>query len=158
FVSSRQEGDAPPERMIAASRVVERLPIPTVIDLDGVALAETRPMVRLDLPTATYAERRATWIKILGADAEAQACRLAATFETTTSEIVSIGAALPTAGREQHRRDAWRDAWEACQRLSRPVLDTLAKRVTSRATLEDVVLPAQTKSQLMDLIDQVRLN
>jgi predicted nucleic acid-binding protein len=154
FVSSRQDGNATPEQMMAACRVVERLPIPTVIDLDGVGLAGARATIHLDLPATTYAGRRASWIEALGADAEEHAWRLASTFETTSSEIAAIGAALGTAGREQK----FRAAWEACRRLSRPVLDTLARRVTSRATLDDVVLPARTKSQLVELTDQVRLN
>jgi hypothetical protein len=154
FVSSRQDGNATPEQMMAACRVVERLPIPTVIDLDGASLNVTRPAISLDLPATTYAERRARWIRALGADTEEHAGRLAATFETTSSEIASIGAALGTTGRRQKLRDAW----EACRQLSRPVLDTLARRVTSRATLDDVILPAPRKSQLVELIDQVRLN
>jgi AAA+ superfamily predicted ATPase len=154
FVSSRQEGNATPEQMTAACRVVERLPIPTVIDLAGARLTGARPMIHLDLPATTYAERRAGWIKVLGANAEEHACRIASTFQTTSSEIAFIGAELETTGREQK----FHDAWEACQRLSRPVLDTLAKRVTSRATLDDVILPARNKSQLVELIDRVRLN
>lgn len=154
FVSSRQDGNTASEQMMAACRIVERLPIPTVIDFDGAELTGARPIVRLDLPATTYAERRASWTKALGTSAEEHACRLASTFETTSSEIATIGAVLGAATREQK----FHDAWEACQRLSRPVLDPLAKRITSRATLEDVILPARKKSQLVELIDQVRLN
>jgi hypothetical protein len=154
FVSSRQAGAGTPERMKAVCHVVERLPIPTVIDLDETGLMGARPMIRLDLPATTYVERRANWIKALGASAEEHACRLASTFESTASEIALIGAALGAAERERR----FRDAWEGCQRLSRPVLDTLAKRITSRTTLDDVVLPARKKNQLIELIDRVRLN
>jgi hypothetical protein len=154
FVSSRLEGNATPQQTTALCRVIDRLAIPTVLDLDGVGLTGVRPTFHIGLPPPTHAERRTSWLQVAGIDGEEHACRLASTFETTLSEIGSIGATLGTAAPEQR----FREAWEACRRLSRPVLDTLARRVSSRVTLDDVVLPARQKSQLMELVDQVRLS
>ena len=154
FVSSHLEGNASPERAMALCHVVDRLPMPTIFDLDGVTLTGVRPTFHIDLPPPTHAERRTSWLQVAGLDAKEHACRLASTFETTLSEIGSIGATLGTAAPEQR----FREAWEACRRLSRPVLETLAQRVSSRTTLDDVVLPARQKSQLTELVDQIRLS
>ena len=129
--------------------------------LDGPVLLATRQLwptsaeapIAVDVAKPTVAEQTTAWTAGLGAAGDLPE-RMSAQFnladtairELARRETTSNGAAgAPLADR----------IWDAARAISRPRLDTLARRITPRATWDDIVLPPAEISQLHAIADQI---
>ncbi|WP_428269824.1 ATP-binding protein [Haliangium sp.] len=174
FVEATQARDA--------LRFSERLDAPVILSCDAPIQtrhrASERPLVRIDVHPPTAEEQTALWQSALGPrsaeyrDAVADAV---AHFRLDADEIHNVAAALAGvhAGVEadadaddtsEQNPGATSDAvveradalWQGCRTQSRPRLDGLAERISSRARWSDLVLPRDTLVTLRAIVAQVR--
>ena len=152
LVTALRRDAVTPGQMATAIRLIERLEVPTVVDIELDRSLVSRAILRWEPPETDFADRRAAWVEALGDGASEAAEQLASTFRMAPDEITAIGAAC----RSEDLAETTSRASEACRQLSRPKLDPLARRVVSRARLTDVVLPALQASQLAQFVQDVR--
>jgi len=127
-----------------------RINAPTAVDVEAGSAAERLPGLRLAAPTASNAERKAEWQRVLGPlatklddtiDAVAEAFALDEREIRETAEAIEEEAAFAGAGTEALNAAAWR----LCRVAARRSLDELASRVENIAAWDELVLPeAQT--------------
>ena len=148
-------GDGPAAESAAAS--LERL-VTRVRSLVFVATREPRTLrlaspvlVEVDRPTS--AEQRTVWRTLL-ADVDAQAAdRLSAQFDLGVAMIERVVTEARTLSAGETPSEDM--LWAACLAVTRPLLDQLARRIDTRATWDDLVLPAEQVSTLRQLVAQV---
>jgi ATPase family associated with various cellular activities (AAA) len=105
----------------------------------------------VDVVKPTMDEQRAAWQRVFGkADGPAA---LASQFNLNVTDIAAISA---VAGPNGESASALRTRlWDACRARVQPMLDALAQRIEPKATLEDIVLPAEQADQLGRIAAQV---
>jgi ATPase family associated with various cellular activities (AAA) len=124
--------------------------------------ASTR-LVRWPLPRLDVAGRRARWAAALAgaADGDALAQRLAQTFDLTAAQIEDAAAtAADLALLDDDATVTTDHLLEACRRQTGRRLLTFTQRVAVPSGLDldaEIVLPAEQKQQLHDLVDRIRL-
>ncbi|MBB5503114.1 ATP-binding protein [Paraburkholderia sp. MM5384-R2] len=122
---------------------------PVAIDASPGSAAEQLPGMRLDVPGLSAEERKMAWIGQLG-DVSRQLNgmleRIVDYFPFDESAIQSAAAiALETPLKDGD--DIGAIAWRVCRQQGRRSLDNLARRIETRATWSDMVLPdAQTET------------
>jgi hypothetical protein len=140
---------------------------PTMLDhaalWDPEDRAQSTPLIRWPLPRTDVAERQAQWTAVLAdaADRDAVAQRLAQTFDLTAAQIEDAAAmAQDLALLEDGAAGTVDHLLEACRRQTGRRLLTFTQRVAVPAGLDldaEIVLPAEQKQQLHDLVDRIRL-
>jgi len=106
-----------------------------------------------EVSSPTREEQRLAWIDALGSHHEATAGALAAQFNLTLSDIQSIAYQSPANVSSERLRDR---LWDLCLAKVRPVLDKLARRIETRVSWEDIVLPEEQEMLLHQITAQVR--
>jgi ATPase family protein associated with various cellular activities (AAA)/winged helix domain-containing protein len=142
-------------------RFVDHLAMPAAVAVADGARAGTRPCLTVDAAKPTQAEQRGLWRAALGDDDGFRSLngtldRVVAQFDLDAEAIeAAAGRALgnPEAGPAV---DAGRRVWDACRRSARGGLDTLAQRLESTATFDDLVLPDAQRELLGDILAHVR--
>lgn len=115
-----------------------------------------RSHIAVDVAKPTPAEQRGVWAEALGRRAGSHPAALAAQFNVdgaTIRRIAETALSDASAPREKALANA---LWDACQRAVRPGLDALAQRIDSKATWDDIVLPAEQLALLRQICAQVR--
>ena len=140
---------------------------PTMLDhaalWDPEDRARSTPLIRWPLPRMDVAGRQAQWAAVLpdAADGDIVAQRLAQTFDLTAAQIQDAAAmARDLAQPEDGAAVTMDHLLEACRRQSGHQLLTFTQRVAVPAGLDldaEIVLPAEQKQQLHDLVDRIRL-
>lgn len=131
---------------------------------DGMFFIDTRELlpklgrshIAVDVAKPTPAEQRAVWTEVLGRRAAGNPAALAAQFNldvATIRRIAETALSDASAPREKPLANA---LWDACQSAVRPGLDALAQRIDSKATWDDIVLPAEQLGLLRQICAQVR--
>jgi hypothetical protein len=122
---------------------------PIALDAPAGSAVEQLPGLRLDVPRLSAEERKAEWVTRLG-DA---ALRLNGTLDRIVDyfhfDAATIEAAASTALQTPPQDDAdiGSVAWRTCRLHGRRSLDNLARRIETRASWADLVLPeAQTET------------
>jgi AAA+ superfamily predicted ATPase len=111
-----------------------------------------QPMLSFEVAKPTPIEQWQTWQQILG-NQETTAV-LASQFNLNLSEILQI--ASPAQAESAPSRSATDRLWQGCLVRTRPRLDTLAQRLDTRATWDDLVLPAAETALLQQIASQIR--
>ncbi|MGH7495328.1 MAG: ATP-binding protein, partial [bacterium] len=129
----------------------------------GVMFLDTREVwpglnqiaLMLDIAKPTPAEQQSAWAAALGNVADNSPALLAGQFNLSLAAIQRIARTALTAtannGEAMHDR-----LWRACLASTRPRLEALAQRLDSKATWDDLVLPAEATALLHQIADQVR--
>jgi hypothetical protein len=140
---------------------------PTMLDhaalWDPEDRAESTPLIRWALPRLDVAQRQARWAALLAgaADRDAVAQRLAQTFDLTPAQIEDAAAMARDLATLQDGAAVTVDhLLEACRRQTGRRLLTFTQRVAVPTGLNldaEIVLPAEQKQQLHDLVDRIRL-
>jgi hypothetical protein len=112
-----------------------------------------RESCSFEVSSPTRDEQRLAWIDALGSHHEATAGALAAQFNLTLSDMQSIAYQSPANGSSEKQRDR---LWDLCLAKVRPVLDKLARRIETRVSWEDIVLPEEQEILLHQITAQVR--
>jgi hypothetical protein len=144
-------------------RFVDRLTTPAAVAVADGARAGTRPCLTVDAAKPTQAEQRDLWQAALGGHDGLRSLngtlhRVVAQFDLDAEAITAAaGRALGDlrAG-PGPAGDAGRRIWDACRRGARGGLDTLAQRLESTATFDDLVLPEAQRALLGDILAHVR--
>lgn len=110
------------------------------------------PTTTYDVAKPTAAEQRVLWEARLAGVDDAIVTRLVSQFNLDAATITAIVRqeiqSSDTAGLE-------RRLWNACRAALRPGLDTLAERIETKATWDDVVLPSAQLELLQQIASQV---
>jgi hypothetical protein len=94
-----------------------------------------RATLAVDLPRLRRSEQRDLWRRCLGRT-RLDVDTVIRAFDLSAVEIASVAATAASADTDL---GGW--LWDACRRQTRPTLEGLARRVRSRASLADLVLP-----------------
>ncbi len=139
---------APLNRML--SRIAGIVFVDTRDALPG--LAENT--LRVDVAKPTTAEQKQVWAAALGEAAGVTPAALASQFNLNVAAIHQIAsrAASEKSAAESNLHDR---LWSASLASTRPRLDTLAQRVDTKATWEDIVLPPAETGLLRQIAAQV---
>lgn len=130
--------------------------------LEGVC--ESR-CLRFEFTVPHYEERRAIWLRTLpeSLPGRAQAAdKLAAAFQLTAEQIAEAAEAAELLAKRRsiaEPRVTLDDLYEACRRLTGRRLAGFARRLepTPNLTVDSVILPRASKTQLRELRDRVKL-
>ena len=143
--SAPPEGQAPP-----ISRFVARFNGVLLVDTQDVRPGLGGETVALDVEKPTSAEQRQVWTEALEEHAGDAPARLAGQFSLNLATLRQIAREALAAPFESESELAdW--LWDACLKSTRPRLESLAQRIESRATWDDLVLP----SSELDLLHQI---
>ena len=148
-------------------RAASRHRWPTMLDhaalWDPEDRADSTPLVRWPLPRLDVAGRQERWATALAgaADVDALAQRLAQTFDLTAAQIQDAAAMAADLALLDDGPTVTADhLLEACRRQTGRRLLTFTQRVAVPSGLDldaEIVLPAEQKQQLHDLVDRIRL-
>jgi hypothetical protein len=147
-ISRQSEGQPPPvNRFLTRTGGIiflsTRDPVPGLSD----------QVLPFDVEKPTTAEQRIAWAAALsGAEAAADPAALASQFNLNLTTIKQIAGTVLA---REDKAEVSRRLWDACLSSTRPHLDNLAQRLTPKATLEDIVLPAPEKTLLEQISQQV---
>jgi hypothetical protein len=140
---------------------------PTMLDhaalWDPEDRAASTPLIRWPLPRLDVAGRHERWAAALAgvADGAALAGRLAQTFDLTAAQIQDASALAADLALADDGAAVTADhLLEACRRQTGRRLLTFTQRVAVPSGLDldaEIVLPAEQKQQLHDLVDRIRL-
>jgi ATPase family associated with various cellular activities (AAA) len=140
---------------------------PTMLDhaalWDPEDRAASTPLIRWPLPRLDVGERQAQWKAQLTdmADGDALAQRLAQTFDLTAAQMQDAAAMAADLALLGDGTTVTADhLLEACRRQTGRRLLTFTQRVAVPSGLDldaEIVLPAEPKQQLHDLVDRIRL-
>jgi ATPase family associated with various cellular activities (AAA) len=160
--------DEPASRGIL-ERFVDRLTTPAAVAVADGARAGTRPCLTVDAAKPTPAEQRDLWRTALGGNDGFRSLngtldRVVAQFDLDAEAIEAaagralgdLGASPADASPPGPAGDAGLRVWDACRRSARGGLDTLALRLESTATFDDLVLPDAQRELLGDILAHVR--
>ncbi len=114
-----------------------------------------RPSVALDVAKPTPVEQRELWAAELSGDAGDNPALLAGQFNLNMPTILAIVGRVRAEG-IYTRRALRHRLWADCRDAVRPRFDTFAQRLEPKATLRDLVLPADAKRLLRLIVSQVR--
>ena len=126
-------------------------------------LQKTR-FLRIELPTLSYAEREQIWYQRLCHDEidETAILALSSTFRLTGGQIRdAVAMARSLTGWRNGRQTqqivpAVQDLYAACRAQSSGLMDSLAQKITTHYTWNDIVLPSDQMAQLREICSQVR--
>ncbi len=148
--------DGAPSGQAALGRFLSRSDGMFFIDARELLPKLGRSHIAVDVAKPTPAEQRGVWAEVLGRRAAGNPAALAAQFNLDTATIRSVAESAlsdAVAIREKALESA---LWDACQSAVRPGLDALAQRIDSKATWDDIVLPAEQLALLRQICAQVR--
>ena len=130
--------------------------------INGVTFVDTRDVwpslahcsIAVDVAKPTPAEQQAAWTAALGTASSSVSSRITSQFSVNLSNIGEIAARI--AAQPGDGKTSLGDrVWDACLASTRPRLDAMAQRLDSRATWDDIVLPAPEMRLLRQIGEQV---
>jgi hypothetical protein len=112
-----------------------------------------RESISMDVAKPTSDEQRSAWSAILPKSSNGLATALAGQFSLNLSEILDIAHAA--SGMPEEENSVADHVWDACRARVRPRLDSLAQRLDTKATWNDIVLPGEDLEMLHQIAAQV---
>jgi ATP-dependent 26S proteasome regulatory subunit len=138
------------ERVTAVRHFLARCAAPLVLSAREPWTGVGRPIVSFEVEKPTRLEQAQIWRGVLDAGEGQLADLLSSHFSLDAQSIKQIGASLEeTAGARAH------EIWTRCRQRVRPRLDSLAQRIRSAATWDDLVLPDEQMQLLRQIAAQV---
>ncbi len=120
----------------------------------AICASQQRFAIALDIAKPTLSEQQEAWNSALGAEANSSPQLLAGQFNLNLATIQQIAQDSLTETLDSDTETE--KLWDACLASTRPQLDILAQRLDTKATWDDIVLPAEETSLLHQIADQVR--
>ncbi len=139
--------------LIQLKRLLDLNNTPVFLDVrDSTSLLlKNRFTINIDKPTPK--EQQQLWSQALGNRADGLSQHLAEQFSFSQYEIERLVNSSLSA-KESEKQDA-DDLWQSCRLAARASMDQLAQRIDAKATWEQLILPAEHKSMLKQIADQV---
>jgi ATPase family associated with various cellular activities (AAA) len=113
-----------------------------------------RGSVMVDVAKPTPSEQNTAWREALGESAEGHPARLAGQFNFNCSTIHAIAATALTSPDNQSKLGD--RLWAGCLGHTRPTLNQLAQALETKATWQNLELPASEKKLLLQICEQVK--
>ena len=131
--------------------IVERFEAPLLVVAPARTMLSHVGVATFDLARPTREEQTAYWSMRLGGERRAPelAPRLAAQFDLDFATIDTVAASV-TAGAGAD------EVWDAVRAQARPRLDALAERIDTAAAWRDLVLPAEQRRLIRQVVEHVR--
>jgi hypothetical protein len=145
---------AEPAHVPAVDRLLGRLGGPVLLATRQLWPTSAEAPIAVDVAKPTVAEQTAAWAAGLGAAASDLPERMSSQFNLADTAIREL-ARRETSANDSAGTPLAERIWDAARSISRPRLDTLARRITLRATWDDIVLPAAETSLLHAVADQI---
>lgn len=116
------------------------------------------PFLRIELPAPSYSERERLWQQRLDGDSPGDAAlqALASTFRLSGGQIRDAVAMARSRARWHEGAIRLEDFQAACRAQSSGKLDSLAHRINTTYTWDDIVLPPDQAGMLREIVAQVR--
>jgi hypothetical protein len=151
----------------AATALLDRLQVPSLLCAPEPLRLRTRPLARIEVAAPTPDEQQSLWRAALGPAASAALnghVELVSTqFRLSPTHIRSAAEEFfqraPAPASEASTPDSaslGATLWDACRAQARPRLEGLARRIDARATWEDLVLPTAQLDTLRAVAAHVR--
>ncbi len=112
--------------------------------------------ISIEIYKPTPSEQQAAWEEVLGDAAGDSSALLAGQFDLNLAAIYRIALEALSDSREEGQNLKDR-LWDACLVSTRPRLDVLAKRIDTKATWDDIVLPKEGIDLLRQIAEQAKL-
>ncbi|HEY1425685.1 MAG TPA: ATP-binding protein [Caulobacteraceae bacterium] len=145
---------AEPAHVPAVDRLLGRLSGPVLLATRQLWPTSAEAPIAVDVAKPTVAEQTAAWTAGLGAAASDLPERMSSQFNLADTAIREL-ARRETSANDSTGTPLAQRIWDAARSISRPRLDTLARRITPRVTWDDIVLPAAEISLLHAVADQI---
>jgi ATPase family associated with various cellular activities (AAA) len=155
YLDERDE-DQPPERMAVLHRFLGRMRGLCFLDAREVGPEPGTASIIADVRRPTAMEQREVWGSLLGGLTGAEPGHLAGQFDLSLPTIHSIASRVRQRAARGGAADPQEELWQAALMAARPRLERLAQRIDTRATWEDLVLPAAEAAVLRQIAAQVR--
>ena len=141
------------------------------LDATDRSLSLDRATLTLEVTKPTPIEQRDAWINVLGDAASENPSLLASQFNLNLPDIETIAQTIlqqerkpgvKTGVKTGAKKSALNPAilqerlWQDCLLRTQPRLDTLAQRLDTKATWDDLVLPEEQMNLLQQIADQVQ--
>jgi len=153
---------ADPAQIVSVDRLIARIEGPVLLAARQLWPNTDDASVAVDVDKPTPAEQADLWREALGPDAADLPDALAAQFNLAAGAIVNLArrerlqaSDAEADGSESDRAGLRERLWDGARGVSRPRLDTLARRLAPRATWDDIVLPPAETALLQGVADQV---
>ena len=150
YIDSREASEADQNRL---NRFLEQIGGIVFLDEEDLKTDISRNNISFDINKPTPKEQETLWTVALKENAEEHPKRLAEQFNFNQPEIVRI--ADTVLNRPSEEKDLGENLWQACMLAARPTLEKLTQRIDVKATWDELVLPAEEKTLLRQVIDQV---
>jgi len=134
----------------AAIALLERLRGVVFVSRHETLRVRRMPVTRFEVVKPTSHEQQQLWRATLGSRLNGSAALLVSQFDLDATTIRSVAAQVGG------NTDPAESIWDACRTEARTGLDDLAQRVEPAALWDDLVLPAQQKQALRDIVAHVR--
>jgi hypothetical protein len=144
------------------TRLLEAVDVPIMLSVARLHPLTGLSTVAFDVARPSRAEQQEEWRRLVGSGAELGRLpeELAYQFDFTLEKIGLVWESAVTRVAETEDAIAPRTivetVWTSARAFARSNLDELATRVETRATWDDLVLPAQTMDTLHTIVAQVR--
>jgi AAA+ superfamily predicted ATPase len=147
-------------RLGAIAQLIETIDLPLLLMTRDRRAQRYRSILSFEVERPLVEEQRHLWQMALGDLAtEQQIGRLTAQFNFSPATIQLAALQLQTQQQDTTDKDGFdrgRSLWQICRLQARPRLDELAQRIHSRATWEDLILPARERQVLQAVITHVQ--
>lgn len=150
--AAEHQGERAPH-VATVSRLLSRANAPVIVEAREPWPGLPERSLSVDVAKPTTAEQKAAWETALGPDAGESPALLAGQFSLNLGAIREVAADARVAG-ESAAPDHDR-LWDGVLARTRPPLETLAERIVSKATWDDIVLPDTETALLHQIADQV---
>jgi len=140
------------DRAAAVRQFLGRCGAPVILSTREPWPRPGRSLLRFDVEKPTRIEQEETWRVMLGPADAPLAERLSSQFNLDVQAIHDIASRTSEAVEGTSRAT---ELWDACSGCVRPRLDSLAERITTRATWDDLVLPEEQMLMLRQIAAQV---
>ncbi|HET7537708.1 MAG TPA: ATP-binding protein, partial [Candidatus Didemnitutus sp.] len=146
--------DAGPAELARAGAFLNQLDASAFIAGGEPLAGLNRQTARVEVPALAPAEQRELWRETLGAEVPAA---VAAEIDAVTQQFQLDATAIrEVAATHDFTAAAPGALWQACRVRTRGPLEALAQRIESRATWDDLVLPAEPAQLLREIAAHVR--
>lgn len=143
------------EEQVKLRRFLERIGGVVFLDLEEGRVETLRNRFAFEVGKPTPEEQEQLWGQVLTAQAGELPARLAEQFSFNQDEIRRL-ARLALDETRQHPAPLAETLWQACRAAARTGMEALARRIDAKATWEQLILPAEQKSLLRQISDQVK--
>jgi len=149
------DGEAPPADVVASGALC-------IVRSDGPWPAPDG-VLRVDVPVPDARDQASLWQAVLAPQATTEGidaawlAHLAQQVRVGPTDMPALAAEADRTARLAGRAMTPDDLWRACRDQVGAAMGDAAQRIEPCASMEDLVLPADARAQLQEIVDQVRL-